>query len=186
MAQFDYAVIGGGIAGISAAAELATSNRVLVLEREPHLAYHTTGRSAAIYSETYGRAASCWHRPPMKHPRRRATRSLKSWTLLCVWTDSSTRSISAWRGSSDPGRACAHSVPIARLPWVLTGMCQVSSGSRGRAVTAFRLPPRSHASPRPWHAVSGCRPICRTSAWTSTHSTLPDCILSKRVCREPV
>src|SRR5258708_11824343 len=59
MAQFDYAVIGGGIAGISAAAELATSHRVLVLEREPHLAYHTTGRSAAIYSETYGNSVIC-------------------------------------------------------------------------------------------------------------------------------
>ena len=54
MTQFDYAVIGGGIAGISVAAELARSHSVLVLEREPHLAYHTTGRSAAIYSETYG------------------------------------------------------------------------------------------------------------------------------------
>jgi D-arginine dehydrogenase len=54
MLQFDYAVIGGGIAGISVAAELAISHRVLILEREPQLAYHTTGRSAAIYSETYG------------------------------------------------------------------------------------------------------------------------------------
>lgn len=59
MVQFDYAVIGGGIAGISVAAELATSHRVLVLEREPHLAYHTTGRSAAIYSETYGNSTIC-------------------------------------------------------------------------------------------------------------------------------
>ncbi|MDB6045253.1 MAG: FAD-dependent oxidoreductase [Gammaproteobacteria bacterium] len=59
MVQFDYAVIGGGIAGISVAAELATAHRVLVLEREPHLAYHTTGRSAAIYSETYGNSIIC-------------------------------------------------------------------------------------------------------------------------------
>jgi D-arginine dehydrogenase len=54
MTQFDYAVIGGGMAGISVAAELGRFHKVLVLEREPHLAYHTTGRSAAIYSETYG------------------------------------------------------------------------------------------------------------------------------------
>ncbi|HVW69077.1 MAG TPA: FAD-binding oxidoreductase [Steroidobacteraceae bacterium] len=54
MAEFDVVVIGGGIAGVSAAAELAATHRVLLLEREPHLAYHTTGRSAAIYSETYG------------------------------------------------------------------------------------------------------------------------------------
>ena len=57
MAQFDYAVIGGGIAGIAAAAELARWHSVLLLEREPHLAYHTTGRSAALYSETYGNRA---------------------------------------------------------------------------------------------------------------------------------
>jgi len=57
MTQVDYAVIGGGIAGISVASELARSHRVLLLEREPHLAYHTTGRSAAIYSETYGNRA---------------------------------------------------------------------------------------------------------------------------------
>lgn len=54
MAVFDIAVIGGGIAGVSVAAELASTHRVLLLEREPHLGYHTTGRSAAIYSETYG------------------------------------------------------------------------------------------------------------------------------------
>jgi D-arginine dehydrogenase len=54
MTQFDYVIIGGGIAGISVAAELARFHTVLVLEREPQLAYHTTGRSAAIYSETYG------------------------------------------------------------------------------------------------------------------------------------
>ena len=57
MTQFDYAIIGGGIAGISVAAELAGFHKVLVLEREPQLAYHTTGRSAAIYSETYGNHA---------------------------------------------------------------------------------------------------------------------------------
>ena len=74
MTQFDYAVIGGGIAGISVAAELARSHRVLVLEREPHLAYHTTGRSAAIYSETYGnhaiRALSSCSRPFFEDPPR--------------------------------------------------------------------------------------------------------------------
>jgi D-arginine dehydrogenase len=57
MTHFDYAVIGGGIAGIAAAAELARWHSVLLLEREPHLAYHTTGRSAALYSETYGNRA---------------------------------------------------------------------------------------------------------------------------------
>lgn len=47
----DFCVIGGGIAGLSIAAELADKANVLVLEREADLAYHTTGRSAALYSE---------------------------------------------------------------------------------------------------------------------------------------
>lgn len=51
----DVVVIGGGIAGISAAAELATAGaEVVLLEAENQLAYHTTGRSAALYVENYG------------------------------------------------------------------------------------------------------------------------------------
>ncbi|MEX2280160.1 MAG: FAD-binding oxidoreductase [Acidimicrobiia bacterium] len=51
----DIVVIGGGIAGISAAAEMAMSGAaVTLLEAEPQLAYHTTGRSAALYLENYG------------------------------------------------------------------------------------------------------------------------------------
>jgi D-arginine dehydrogenase len=56
MASWDFIVIGGGIAGVSAAAELARSGRVLLLEREERLAYHTTGRSAAFYTINYGNA----------------------------------------------------------------------------------------------------------------------------------
>lgn len=49
-------VIGAGIAGASAAYELAAFGRVLVLERESQPGYHTTGRSAALFTETYGNA----------------------------------------------------------------------------------------------------------------------------------
>lgn len=48
---FDFIIFGGGIAGISIAYELSESSRVLVLEQEEAFGYHTTGRSAAIYSE---------------------------------------------------------------------------------------------------------------------------------------
>ncbi|NKB35790.1 MAG: FAD-dependent oxidoreductase [Gammaproteobacteria bacterium] len=47
----DFCVIGGGIAGLSVAAELSREHSVILLEREQDLAYHTTGRSAALYSE---------------------------------------------------------------------------------------------------------------------------------------
>ncbi|TGT39118.1 FAD-binding oxidoreductase [Mesorhizobium sp. M8A.F.Ca.ET.165.01.1.1] len=47
-------VIGGGIAGLSLAAEMADWAEVTVIEREPHLGYHASGRSAALFSEIYG------------------------------------------------------------------------------------------------------------------------------------
>jgi D-arginine dehydrogenase len=56
MQDFDFAIVGAGIAGVSAAYHLAPHARVIVLEREPVAAYHTTGRSAALHSETYGSA----------------------------------------------------------------------------------------------------------------------------------
>lgn len=44
------------MAGASAAYFLAPQRRVVVLEREAQPGYHATGRSAAMYSETYGNA----------------------------------------------------------------------------------------------------------------------------------
>jgi len=52
--EWDIAVIGAGIAGASVASELAPFARVVLLERESQPGYHTTGRSAALFSETYG------------------------------------------------------------------------------------------------------------------------------------
>lgn len=50
----DVAIVGAGIAGASLAYELAAHGRVLLLEAEPRAGYHATGRSAALFSETYG------------------------------------------------------------------------------------------------------------------------------------
>ena len=52
----DFLVIGGGIAGMSAAAELAQDASVILLEAEEQLGYHSTGRSAAIFISNYGNA----------------------------------------------------------------------------------------------------------------------------------
>jgi D-arginine dehydrogenase len=52
--EVDIAIIGGGIAGASVAAFLAPGLRVAILEAEDVPGYHTTGRSAAFFSETYG------------------------------------------------------------------------------------------------------------------------------------
>ncbi|EED34794.1 FAD dependent oxidoreductase [Luminiphilus syltensis NOR5-1B] len=51
MKNYDFVIVGGGIAGLSLGYELSASSRLLVLEQEDAPGYHTTGRSAAIYSE---------------------------------------------------------------------------------------------------------------------------------------
>ena len=56
----DFIVIGGGIAGASAAYELSAAGRVILLEMESAPGYHATGRSAAVLSENYGPLA--WSR----------------------------------------------------------------------------------------------------------------------------
>ncbi|MBA3676779.1 MAG: FAD-binding oxidoreductase [Sphingosinicella sp.] len=52
--QIDIAVIGAGIAGASIAAELAPHARLILVEAEDYPGYHSTGRSAAFWSESYG------------------------------------------------------------------------------------------------------------------------------------
>lgn len=52
--MIDFLIIGGGIAGISAAARLAPFGEVVVLERESALGYHASGRSAAMFEQNYG------------------------------------------------------------------------------------------------------------------------------------
>jgi D-arginine dehydrogenase len=52
--EADVAVIGAGMAGVSVAYELAGEHDVVLLEQESQPAYHTTGRSAAMFLESYG------------------------------------------------------------------------------------------------------------------------------------
>jgi len=54
MQKTDIIVIGAGIAGASAAAELAAQASVTLLEMEPQPGYHATGRSAAFFAAAYG------------------------------------------------------------------------------------------------------------------------------------
>lgn len=68
----DFVIIGGGIAGVSAAAHLAPHGSVHLLEKETSLAYHTSGRSAAMLVENYGSDGSRplvkASRPFLEHP----------------------------------------------------------------------------------------------------------------------
>jgi len=52
--MFDYLIIGGGVAGLTAGAHLATHGRVCLLEGEDNLAHHASSRSAAVFIPAYG------------------------------------------------------------------------------------------------------------------------------------
>ena len=67
MREFDVALIGAGIAGASLAYRLAGERSVLLLERESQPGYHATGRSAAMFMESYG--------PPAVRALTRASRA---------------------------------------------------------------------------------------------------------------
>jgi D-arginine dehydrogenase len=54
MSDFDVLIVGGGIAGASLGAEIAPHRSVLIVEAEEHCGFHSTGRSAAFWLESYG------------------------------------------------------------------------------------------------------------------------------------
>jgi D-arginine dehydrogenase len=51
---FAVIIVGGGIAGASLGAEIAGARHTLIIEGEDHCGYHSTGRSAAFFLESYG------------------------------------------------------------------------------------------------------------------------------------
>jgi len=107
MKQFDFAIVGSGIAGASCAYFLAPHASVVLLEREPVTAYHTTGRSAAFYSETYGGAVgraltvasgAFYRSPPLgfcEHPV-----TAQRGALICGAPGDEGRLDAAWREHS--------------------------------------------------------------------------------------
>lgn len=52
----DFLVIGAGVSGAAAAAELALDGNVIMTEMEERPGYHSSGRSAALYTPNYGPA----------------------------------------------------------------------------------------------------------------------------------
>ena len=80
--QSDVVIIGGGIAGIGAAARLAQTASVTVLEGETTLGYHSTGRSAAIFIRNYGnsilRTLNAASEPELVQPEEVSSYSLLS------------------------------------------------------------------------------------------------------------
>lgn len=72
MRTSDFLIIGGGIAGASAAYELSALGSVIALERENRPDYHASGRSTATFVESYGnrvvRALTTASRGFYEHP----------------------------------------------------------------------------------------------------------------------
>ena len=68
----DFLVVGGGIAGLSAASRLAAHGRVIVLEAEEALGYHSSGRSVSFshfgIGNTAVRGMTAWSRPFFEQP----------------------------------------------------------------------------------------------------------------------
>lgn len=93
MSDYDVVIIGAGIAGASLAAEIAPHCRVLIAEAEDRPGYHSTGRSAAFWAETYGgpqvqpltTASGPWlHSPPPGFGDRSFLAPRGSLTLACA------------------------------------------------------------------------------------------------------
>src|SRR5579885_1437863 len=54
MSDYDVIIVGGGIAGASLGSEVSGKRRTLIVEAEDLCGYHSTGRSAAFFLESYG------------------------------------------------------------------------------------------------------------------------------------
>ena len=181
MERFDVAVVGGGIAGVSIAYELAADRSVVLLEAEAHLAHHTTGRSAALWLPTYG--------PPVVRALTRASRAdfdrleteldtpplLTPRRLLVVATDDSEAAragLTAWDADRVDPATVADLCPLLRPDRVVAAVTtEVSDidvmalhagyvrGLRGRGgqvrtgapVTALERPPDGEG----WRVTTG-------------------------------
>ncbi|HZW14434.1 MAG TPA: FAD-dependent oxidoreductase [Noviherbaspirillum sp.] len=132
--QADFLVIGAGIAGASIAYWLAPHVRVVLLERESQPGYHSTGRSAALFMESYGppqvRALTCASRAflenpppgftdhPILSPRGALMVAAQGQSALLDEHDAIVRSVSAHAQRLDAAQACSL-VPVLRREQVL-------------------------------------------------------------------
>jgi len=68
----DFLIVGGGVAGLSAASRLARHGKAIVLEAEDALGYHSSGRSVSFSHYGIGNSAvrglTAWSRPFFEEP----------------------------------------------------------------------------------------------------------------------
>jgi D-arginine dehydrogenase len=107
--EHDIVVIGAGMAGASIAAHLAKHASVRLLEMETRPGYHSTGRSAAIFSEAYGndtvRALTRASREFLYSPDPEFTTAhlIKPRTILLVARTAQAEALSRFIASGVPG-----------------------------------------------------------------------------------
>src|SRR3982751_4363091 len=72
MTSVDFLIIGGGVAGLSAASRLVRHGKVILLEGEEALGYHSSGRSVSFSHYGIGnsvvRGMTAWSRPFFESP----------------------------------------------------------------------------------------------------------------------
>jgi D-arginine dehydrogenase len=109
--EHDIVVIGGGMAGISVAAHLAEHASVRLLEMEPQPGYHSTGRSAALFAESYGNptvraltraSRAFYHSPPAWFC---STALLKPRAVLFIARTGQEAALEGFHASMVPGDA---------------------------------------------------------------------------------
>jgi len=107
--EHDIVVIGGGMAGASVAAHLAQHASVRLLEMEPQPGYHSTGRSAALFAESYGNATvraltrasrAFFHSPPSSFC---STALLKPRAVLTIARTGQEAALEGFHASMVPG-----------------------------------------------------------------------------------
>lgn len=134
LAKADYLIVGAGIAGASIGYWLAPHAKVILLERETQPGYHSTGRSAALFFESYGppqvraltlASRAFMDRPPagftahpLLSPRGAMMVAAPGQADLLDEQDAIVRSVSATARRLGPDAACAL-VPVLRRGRVL-------------------------------------------------------------------
>jgi D-arginine dehydrogenase len=141
-ADFDAVVVGAGIAGASLAHALAPHARVLLLEREAQPGMHSTGRSAAMFMESYGppqvRALTRFSRAFYEQPPTGFTDApilQPRGALYAAWQGQratldelhATFEASGSVVSRIDADECSHRVPVLRAEGLLGGLLEVDA-----------------------------------------------------------